>query len=255
MISGSTPRISATPRQPRRRPVRSAPPRLRPGRAAAAGTARCAARWPGSPGRWCPASRGRCGPAARRLRRWCRRRGPPEPRIPRRKARSPSAARAALPPRAPGRRTAGRGSGTTGRRAAPADRATRARAGRGDAAGTRSQNARSRQDLARSPAPVRSRNLAWSRLHRSAQSPSVSDRDVRRIAVPIPADTGKTRKARHDRGAKRGWWRYRPRTDTVTDVSDHPWLRDDLQGDVSEVGWWVLVAARAPRASILPSTR
>jgi hypothetical protein len=67
---------------------------------------------------------------------------------------------------------------------------------------------------------------------------------------------GKTHKARHDHGTKRGWWRYRPRTDTVTVVSDAvPVTGHGFQGDVSEVGWCVPVAARAPRASIPPSTR
>jgi hypothetical protein len=67
---------------------------------------------------------------------------------------------------------------------------------------------------------------------------------------------GKTRKARHDRGAVRGWWRSASRTDTVTVVSGAVPVRDKVpEGDVSEVGWWVPVAARAPLASRLPSTR
>src|SRR5205807_1228865 len=101
------------------------------------------------------------------------------------------------------------GSGTAELQAAPAGRATRAHAGRVAAVG--------RRHPARSPNPARNPSLAWSRSHRSAQSPSVSDRDVGRRAMPT---RGKARKARHDRGAKRGWWRYRPRTDTVTVVSD-----------------------------------
>src|SRR5262249_8717396 len=126
--------------------------------------------------------------------------------------RSPSAALAAPPPPGPGRRTARPGYGTAGRRAVPAVRAARARAGRAAAAGPRRP--------ARRPDPARIRSLASSRPRWSAQSPSVSDRDLRRIAHGRGPGRGKPRKARHDRGAMRGWWLYRPRTDTVTGVSD-----------------------------------